>query len=58
MDGAAGDGNQSFRKKGTMNTRQATRKKMLPVIAQKLPKLATTNEVAESMNNIQPRKSI
>ena len=41
-----------------INTIHATRKNMLPVIAQKFPILATMNEDAERVNKIHPRKSI
>ena len=43
-----------LRKKGIRNTRQATRKKTLPNIAQKLPMLEMTKPIAEMMNRIQP----
>ncbi len=41
-----------------MKTRHATRKKTLPAIAQKFPKLAMTNETADSVNKTHPAKSI
>ena len=44
----------SFLKKGMRNTKQATRKKMLPNNAQKLPMLAMQNPIAETINNNQP----
>ena len=40
--------------KGMMDTINATRKKRLPVIAQKLPTLAPMKEDAESTNETQP----
>ena len=43
-----------LRKKGIRTTRQATRKKTLPNIAQKLPMLEMTKPIAEMMNRIQP----
>ncbi len=49
---------QPLRKKGMMNTKQATRKNMLPAVAQKFPMLATINEAAESINKTHPKKSI
>ena len=45
---------QPLRKKGMMNTKQATRKNMLPAVAQKFPMLATINEAAESINKTHP----
>ena len=47
-----------LRKKGIRNTRQATRKKTLPNIAQKLPILEMTKPIAEMMNRIQPIRLI
>ena len=44
----------SLRKKGMRNTRHATRKKMLPNIAQKLPMLEMMKPIAEMMNRIHP----
>ena len=41
-----------LRKKGIRNTRQATRKKTLPNIAQKLPMLEMMKPIAEMMNRI------
>ena len=41
-----------LRKKGIRNTRQATRKKTLPNIAQKLPMLEMMKPIAKMMNRI------
>ncbi|MGB4950736.1 MAG: hypothetical protein WBO55_08880 [Rhizobiaceae bacterium] len=48
----------SLRKKGIMKTMQASRKKMLPHIAQKFPTLAMMKAFAERTNKSQPAKSI
>ena len=42
-----------LRKKGIRNKRQATRKKTLPNIAQKLPMLGMMKPIAEMMNRSQ-----
>ncbi len=49
---------ESSRKKGIKNTKQASKKNTLPNIAQKLPQLAMIKPIAEMMKSIQPSKSI
>ncbi|MFT6118803.1 MAG: hypothetical protein ACJAXK_000740 [Yoonia sp.] len=45
-------------KKGIIKTKQASKKKMDPNMAQKLPILATQNPIAETTKRIQPIKLI
>ena len=47
-----------LRKKVIRNTGQATRKKTLPNIAQKLPMLEMTKPIAEMMNSTKPIRLI
>jgi len=44
----------SFLKKGIKNTKQATKKNILPAIAQKLPMLEVIKHTDETTNKSQP----
>jgi len=43
-----------LRKKGITKTKQAIRKKILPNMGQKLPRLAIIKPTADTINNIHP----
>ena len=47
-----------FLKKGIKKTKQATKKKILPNIAQKFPMLEIINPTADMINKIQPKRLI
>jgi len=48
----------SFLKKGIKKIKHATKKKILPNIAQKLPILEIQNPIADIIKSIQPKKLI